>query len=493
MTSSKFRLLLPALLSLCLPVVAQSAQPANRIVAQIDDSNRIALQGNVHPMAQARFDRGPASLSLPTGRISLVLQPSAAQQRALTQYLADLQNPGSPNYHKWLTPAQYGAQFGISDSDLATVESWLQAQGFKVENVPAARNLIQFSGTFGQIQAAFHTSIHTFQVNGVSHFANTSDPQIPAALAPVVAGVAPLNDFRPKPGVVQGPRSHYDTAAHRIQPDLTLQDQNKNNYLVLVPADAATIYDAPNSALNTAYGGTKYDGTGVKLGIVGVSNIEMQDIVNYRTAFLGEASGSVNKPTVIVDGDDPGVQAGGSAVEALLDNEVAGGLAPGATIYFYTSADSDISSGLFNAIARAVNDNAVSILSVSFGSCEQGLGTSGNALINGLAEQASAQGISVTVSSGDGGSAGCDNFDTETAAQYGLAVSGFASTPYNIAVGGTDFDVLSTQMSTYVNTATYGSAPYYGTAKGTIPEATWNDSTTVNTTYSANVATKDSN
>lgn len=493
MTSSKFRLLLPALLSLCLPVLAQSAQPANRIVAQIDDSNRVALQGNVHPMAQARFDRGPASLSMPTGRISLVLQRSAAQQQALTQYLADLQNPGSPNYHKWLTPAQYGAQFGISDSDLATVESWLQAQGFKIERVPEARNLIQFSGTFGQIQQAFHTSIHIFQVKGVSHFANTSDPQIPAALAPVIAGIAPLNDFRPKPGVVQGPRSHYSTAEHRIQPDLTLQDQNNNNYLVVDPADAATIYDAPNSVLNASYSGTKYDGTGVKLGIVGVSNIEIQDIVNYRTAFLGEASGSVNKPTVIVDGDDPGVQPGGSAVEALLDNEVAGGLAPGATIYFYTSADTDISSGLFNAIARAVNDNAVSILSVSFGACEQGLGSAANTLINEIAEQASAEGISLVASTGDGGSAGCDDFDTQTAAQHGLAVSGFASTPYNIAVGGTDFDVLSTSMSTYVNTATYGSAPYYGTAKGFIPEATWNDSTTVNTTYSANVAAKDSN
>lgn len=492
MISSKFRLLLPALLSLCLPVLAQSAQPANRIVAQINDSNRVALQGNVHPMAQARFDRGPASLSMPTGRISLVLQRSAAQQQALTQYLADLQNPGSPNYHRWLTPAQYGAQFGISDSDLATVQSWLQAHGFTVEKVPAARNVIQFSGTFGQIQEAFHTSIHTFQVNGVSHLANVSDPQIPAALAPVVAGVAPLNDFRPKPGVIQGPHSHYNTAEHRIQPDLTLQDTSGNNFLVVDPADAATIYDAPNNALNASYSGTKYDGTGVKLGIVGVSNIEMQDIVNYRTAFLGEASGSVNKPTVIVDGNDPGVQAGGSAVEALLDNEVAGGLAPGATIYFYASADSDVSSGLLNAIARAVNDNAVSILSVSFGACEQGLGSSANTLINELAEQASAQGISLVVSAGDGGSAGCDNFDTETAAQYGLAVSGFASTPYNIAVGGTDFDVLSASMSTYVNTTTYGSAPYYGTAKGFIPEATWNDSTTVNTSYIANVASKNS-
>ena len=493
MISSKFRLLLPALLSLCLPVLAQSAQPANRIVAQINDSNRVALQGNVHPMAQARFDRGPASLSMPTGRISLVLQRSAAQQQALTQYLADLQNPGSPNYHRWLTPAQYGAQFGISDSDLATVQSWLQAHGFTVEKVPAARNVIQFSGTFGQIQEAFHTSIHTFQVNGVSHLANVSDPQIPAALAPVVAGVAPLNDFRPKPQLQHGPRFHWNNSTHTYQPDLTLQDKSGNNYLVLDPADAATIYDSPNKALNTSYtGSTSYDGTGISIGIVGVSDLTVNDVANYRISFLGETSSTVNKPTVVIDGNDPGLVAGGTAVEALLDNEIAGGLAPKAKIYFYASADTDLTSGLFDAALRAIDDNVVSILSMSFGACESGLGTSANQFANELAQQAAAQGISFVVSAGDNGSAGCDDFNTQTTATGGLAVSGLASTPYAIAVGGTDFDGLSqASFGTYASTSS-GSAPYYETAKGYIPEAVWNDSTTTNGSYSANVAARDS-
>jgi subtilase family serine protease len=492
MRSSNFRLLLPALLSFCLPVVAQSAQPANRIVAPIDESTRVTLAGNVHPLAQARYDRGPASLAAPTGRIALVLQRNAAQQQALTQYLVDLQSPGSPNYHKWLTPAQYGARFGVSDSDLATVQNWLQAHGFKIEKVPQARNLIQFSGTFGQIQEAFHTSIHTFQVNGVSHFANAADPQIPAALAPVVAGVGPLNDFRPKPAVVQGPRSHYDPSTQRIEPDLTLKTQSGSLLLVVDPADAATIYDTPNKNLNVNYSGaTTYDGTGVNIGVVGVSNLEMQDITNFRTAFLGESSTSVNLPTVVIDGNDPGVQAGG-AVEGLLDNEVAGGLAPKAKITYYAAADTDLTSGLIDATLRAIDDNTVSIINMSFSACESGLGTSGNQLVDETAQQAAAQGISLVVSAGDNGSAGCDDFNTETAAKQGLAVNGFASTPYTIAVGGTDFDVLSTSMSTYVNTGTSGAAPYYETAKGPIPELPWNDSTTTNGALSANVATKNS-
>jgi subtilase family serine protease len=130
--------------------------------------------------------------------------------------LADLQNPGAPSYHKWLTPAQYGAQFGLSDADLQTVESWLQSHGFKVEKVPQARNVIEFSGNFEQIQSAFHTSIPTLSVNGESHFANMSDPQIPAALAPVVAAVVPLHDFHPKPNLVMGPRGHYDPSTHSM-------------------------------------------------------------------------------------------------------------------------------------------------------------------------------------------------------------------------------------------------------------------------------------
>lgn len=492
MTSTKLRLLLPALVSLCLPVMAQMTPTANRILAPIDEGSRVTLRGNVHPLAQAKFDIGPAQGSNATGRIALLLQRSATQQQALTEYMADLQNPSSPSYHKWLTPAQYGTRFGISDSDLATAESWLQAHGFKIEKVPQARNLIQFSGTFDQVQAAFHTSIHSFRINGQTHFANVSDPQIPTALAPVVAGVGPLNNFHPKSHLVRGPHFHWDAANHRYQPDLTLQDQAGNLYLVVDPADAATIYDSPNKNLNTSYTGTtNYDGTGINLGIVGNSDLTLADVTNYRESFLGETSGSLNLPTVVIDGNDPGLSS--EADEALLDNEIAGGLAPKAKIYFYTAADTDLTSGLIDAAFRAIDDNTVSILSMSFGSCEAGLGNSGNQLIDEAEAQAAAQGISVVVSSGDNGSAGCDDFNTETSAQGGLAVSGYASTPYVIGVGGTDFDGLTqSNISTYVNTGSSGSAPYYETAKGPIPEATWNDSTTTSGSLSANVAAKDS-
>jgi len=486
MKLKKIANLLLAVASACtsLPTLAQASQPSlvvNRIVAPVDEANLVSLKGNVHPLAQARFDRGPAPGSTPTGRLTLVLQPSAAQQQALTQYLADLQNASSPSFHKWLTPAQFGALYGISDADLQTVEGWLESHGFRIDKVPAARNLIQFSGTFDEVQNAFHTSIHSFAVNGESHVANVSDPEIPEALAPVVAGITALNDFRPKPMVKMGPKGHFDESSKRIVPDLTLSGS-----LYVDPADAATIYDTPNKNLNTNYSGTTYDGTGVKIGIAGDSNINMPDITNYRTGFLGLSSSSANDPTVVIDGSDPGPTGTSDEIEALLDNEIAGGMAPGAKIYFYTSADSDLSSGLFNAILRAIDDNAVSILNISFGACEAAEGSNGNAYLNAVFEQAAAQGISVTVSTGDSGSAGCDS-SSATSATQGFGINAFASTPWTIAVGGTDYDTLATSLGSYVSSG-QGSAPYYRTANKYIPENPWNDSTDNNTTYSANIA-----
>jgi hypothetical protein len=469
-----------------LPLTAQTVPQAlavSRITEPLDESMRVTLEGNVHPLAQAQFDQGPAPASMPTGRIMLVLQRSPAQRQALARYLAGLHDPSSPSFHKWLTPAQYGATFGVTDSDLDSVEAWLTSHGFRIEKVPQARNVIQFSGTVDQVQSAFHTAIHEFFVNGETHYANISDPQIPAALAPVVAGIAPLNNFRPKPNAKQGPAGRYDLTNHTIQPELTESGPS----LWMVPADAATIYDTPNAALNPNYSGTTYDGTGVNIGIAGDSNVTMQDILNYRVAFLGETATTANLPIVVVDGNDPLINS--DEAEALLDTEIAGGIAPKATIYLYTSAGGDISSGLYNAIFRAIDDNTVSILNISFSACEAGLGSSGNELILEVAEQTAAQGISVTVSSGDSGSAACDSIG---GFMVGLAVNGFASTPWNVAVGGTDFDILSTQFSTYVDTTSSGCAPYYLTAKSYIPEEPWNDSTSVNINIADNVATVDS-
>ncbi len=458
--------------------------PATRaITTAIHNSDRVALDGNVRNAIRRAADLGAVSPSMMAHHVTLVLARSAARQAALDQYLADVQNPKSSEYRHWLTPAQYGSMFGAAAEDVQTVEGWLQSQGFAIEKTSPAANIITFSGSVGQLENAFSTSIHTISMQGEKHIANITQPQIPRALAPVIRAVVGMDDIHPRSNMRTGPTAKFNPSSRRIEADFTLFDSSGNPYLYVDPADASTIYDTPNGNLNKSYKGTTYDGAGVTVGVVGDSNVELAPVTNYRTAFLGETATTVNLPTVIVDGSDPGIN--GDEVESWLDLEVLGGIAPKAKINYYTSDDSDLSAGLFNAIIRAINDNTVSVLSVSFGECEALAGTQTTDLIGELYQQAAAQGITVTVSSGDAGAAQCDNDNVETSAMNGLAVNGLGSTPNNVSVGGTDYDALRTQFTTYVTTSENGqpdsgAAPYYETALSYIPEEPWNDSTSVN-------------
>ena len=324
----------------------------------------------------------------------------------------------------------------------------------------------------------------------------------------MVRGVTALNDFHPQPHVIRGGHATFKKEPGAVRPELTIYGpgnwgpEDYDVYFLPVAGDAAIIYDMPNAAMNSAYTGTTWTGDGVTIGIASDSNLSasaIADVANYRSLFLNEplatATTDAQLPKVVVDGNDPGVNS--DELEALQDVEMAEAFAPQALTTLYTSANTDLQSGLFLAIQRAVDDNAVAILNISFGSCEQNLGAATNAFLNEIYEQAAAQGISITVSTGDSGSAGCDA-DTVgfgTAASAGLAVNGLASTPWNVAVGGTDFDVLFTaSLSTleqYIQVpsttaAMTGRPPYFATSLGYIPEEPWNDSTNVFTTYQNN-------
>jgi hypothetical protein len=456
------------------PNLHAQASRAGLISQTVNESDRVVLSGNTHPLATRAADRGAVSPDMPADRMLLLLKRSPESESTLRSTIEALHNRNSPSFHKWLTPAQFGTQFGVADSDIATVTAWLQSHGFKVQGATAGRTAIEFSGTAGQIQQAFHTSIHSYQVQGEMHHANSTDPQIPAALAPVVAGISTLNDFHPRSMAKKGPRGIYDLKSKKARPELTATGSS-GDFLYVGPADAATIYNSPIRALNPAATGNTVDGTGATIAIIGDSNISVDQNANYRKLF-GLAA---KAPTVIVDGGvDPGEN--GDAVEAYLDTEVANGIAPGAKLYFYTAADSAVNYGLDLAALRAVNDNLADVLSVSFGLCEGALYTQGNQFYESIWEQAAAQGISVTVSTGDAGSAGCDDENTQTLATYGLQVNGLASTPFNIAVGGTDFAALAgpdgfgRDFGNYVSSN--NDPKTLRSAKTYIPEVPWNDS-----------------
>ena len=478
------------LASFLTPVSAQNPAVVPRINGPVDESALATLRGNVPPQARPELDKGEASPATALASMRLVLSRSPAQQAAMNTLMAQQLDKSSPNYHHWLTPEQFGKLYGPADSDIAAIIAWLESHGLKVVDIPPGRNNIAFSGTVSQVAEAFHTPIHSFDDHGEQFLSNTTDPRIPTALAPVISGVAQLNTIRPRPHSVRGPAGQFDPASHRLvpagessatRPDLTTGSTGSFT-LFLVPADAATIYDTPNSLNATfASGATSYTGAGVTIGIVGDALIQAATVVDYRTKFLGDTT----PPTInnISNSTVPPATPGNDTDEGYLDVEIAGGLAPGASLVFYTS------SSLQAAIQQALTDNKVDILSVSFGECEISLGASGNQLLGGpggLWQQASMAGIAVVVSAGDSGSAGCDinNPTASSSASHGLQVSGFATTPYNIAVGGTDYSSLVGGFTTYANTT---NAANFGSAKGYIPESTWNDSTSKDTTVSANI------
>lgn len=443
----------------------QESKVAARVTRAVDDTDRVVLRGNVHPAARAEFDEGVAADSRPMNRMVLLLQRSAEQEKALAQFMEDQQNRNSANYHTWLTPEQFGQQFGPADADIQAVTDWLGAHGFQVKRISKGRTMIEFSGNAGLVRSAFHTEIHRLLVRGKEHVANMSDPEIPSALAPVVKGVVGLHNFRPRSFLHNVGTFQRNAKTGEIRPAFTFSDVN-GQFFGVGPADFATIYNVQT---------TTATGAGQSIAIVGQSNINLQDVADFRSIFGLPG----NVPQVILNGPDPGLVSGDES-ESDLDVEWAGAVAQQANIIFVTTqtAQTDGVAGIDASAMYIVDNNVAPVLSESYGSCEAGLGTAGNAFYNAMWQQAAAEGITVVISAGDNGSAGCDPAAppaNQNAASLGLGISGFASTPFNLAMGGTDFDDATNQGTFWSTTNTSTTPPVPASAKGYIQESTWND------------------
>lgn len=458
---------------------AQQGQAPARITQAIDATRLTVLAGNTHPLARAEFDRGAAPASLGMQRMLLTLSRSPQNEAALQNLLREQQDKSSPNYHAWVTPTQFGQQFGPSSQDIQTITSWLESNGFQIDRVANGRGVIEFSGNAGQVQAAFHTAIHSYVVSGKQHWANASDPQIPSALVPVVNGILSLHNFPRKPlhHVIGRFSKDKRTGIGQLRritssasPLLTASNNcglNRTACYAVGPFDFATIYNV----LGLWNATSPIDGTGETIAIVGQSDIYPQDVTDFRADFGLPAA----KFNVIHDGPDPGkLASSGDETESDLDVEWAGAIAKGATIDFVVSGTTNSTAGVDLSAEYIVDNDLAPILSESYGACELDLGTAGNQFFNNLWQQAAAEGITVFISSGDSGSSVCDQ-GSSSAAAGGLSVNGIASTPYNVSVGGTDFNDLS-NPTTYWNSTS--SSVTQESAKGYVPEMTWNDTCT---------------
>jgi len=438
-------------LMVCASAGTALAQARQRIAQRVDNRKLMRLPGTTHPLATRVNDRGRVAGGVAMDRMLLVLKSSPEQEAALEQLLAEQQDPASPHYREWLTPRQFGERFGASQGDLDVLANWLQERGFRVNGVAEGRRTLEFSGTARQVEEAFQTEIHQYDVNGERHSANATDIAIPEALAPVVGGIRSLHDFPVHPLYRRAPAFNISSSVHAIG-----------------PYDFAAIYNV------AALWNLNYDGTGQTIAISGHTNIKLSDVTTFRSYFGLPA----NNPQIVVNGADPGIIGADEETEADLDVEWSGAVARGATVQFVVSKSTRTTDGVDLSNVYIVDHNAASAISLSFGACEAQLGVAGNAFYSSLWAQAAAQGISVFVSSGDTGSAGCDvplaldgkGKNITQPASGGLAVNGLASTPYNVAVGGTEFNEAA---GSYWNSAMDA---HRASASGYIPEVVWQES-----------------
>lgn len=443
-----------------------AAQP-DRIQGSVFGARRVALPGNVHRLALPKFDQGPVDPAMPMGTILLQTAPTAAQQTALTQLLAQQQDAKSSNYHKWLTPELWADRFGLSGNDMAQIMAWLQAQGFTMIHAARGRNWVSFTGTAAQVQSAFGTEIHRFNVNGDMHYANTTAPLVPAALSGIVTGFRGLHDFRPRAMSQKRMRPAYYDAHYNAD--------------FIAPGDIATLYDI------TALYAAGIDGTGQRLAVMGQTDIYLADLNNFRSAFgLSTLSCTTNSSNVITScndphfkyvlgGTDPGLSTHGDIGEADLDLEWSGAVARGAQLIYVNTNDT------FASFYYAIDNNLAPVITLSYGECEfddnyinspyPGQTQSNEAEL----QMANSEGITFFNSSGDSGVAECDYYATVTStnlATQGLAVSYPASSPEVTGVGGSAIPWDNLGNPTYWSTT---NATDGGTILKYIPEQVWND------------------
>jgi len=262
----RFCLLLMILGSASFSSTAQIPVPQARVTQPIDEKRSVALPGNVHPLARAEFDRGPAPLDLKLNRMLLVLKRAPEQEVALRKLLDEQQDKFSPNYHAWLTPDQFGQRFGPADTDIEAITQWLSSQGFTDIRVANGRTAVEFSGNSTQVHAAFHTEIHRYLLPDGEHFANSTDPQIPSALSPVVEGVFTLHNFFKQPLVHVVENQVTTSVAQGSHPLFT----SSGGAHALTPFDYYKIYNFDPTQ--------PYGPVSERIAIVARSNINLQDV-----------------------------------------------------------------------------------------------------------------------------------------------------------------------------------------------------------------------
>ncbi|MGA2673410.1 MAG: protease pro-enzyme activation domain-containing protein [Terracidiphilus sp.] len=454
-----FRAVLLATIALSIAPLAWT-QTANAITQTVDAAKVRALPNHLPQWASPANSTGVVPADTMLAPMTVVLSRSGQQEQVFEKFLADQQNPASPEYHHWLTPEEMGERFGLSEQDIDTVSGWLQSQGLHVNWVSPSRMFIGFGGTAGDVGRAFHTELQYYKVNGVQRISVSSDPMIPEALVPAIKGIRGLFTIEDKP-------LHHAASMRSDSPEM---DAGGGTHFI-APADFATIYDLP----------TNLTGAGEIIGIVGRARTNPADFNNFKSL----TGSTFTNPTEIVPtaygGVDPGpaattcttspCSAPGDQSEATLDVLRSGSVAPGATLWLVVA--SSASGGIDDDTQYLVNANPLpQVITISFGACESAAGAANVNYWDTLFKQAAGEGISVFVASGDAGASGCDSYNAAPpASPLANSPNYICSSSYATCLGGTEFADTSSP-STYWNSS---NGTGLSSALSYIPEGGWNE------------------
>ncbi len=391
-------------------------EPGSRIAGDWRGGASAVIATSLPPLPRPAADGGPASAGVRLERVLLLLEPTAAQRKALDAELAAQLDPASAEYHHWLTPAEFAASYGNSGTDVAAVVKWLEAQGLVVAGLPAGRGWIEFSGTVAQVEQAFQTQVDSLATADGTRYGLVKPIAVPAALRPLIHGLVSLD------GVTA-------TAAVTAAQAMAVSAQEAAGAKTLLQAGAMTPGLAAEGLHLDALHAAGADGTGETIAIAARSGVQAADVAAFRKAF-GLPGSEVR---MVANGPDPGRTADESA--AVMAASWAGAAAPGAQVVVVPAATTAATDGIDLSLAGIVDGALAHTVAVGYSACEAALSEAHQAFYAAVYRQAAAQGMAVIAASGDSGASACHAAGSDAAVTTGLAVNGLAATPWNTALG----------------------------------------------------------
>ena len=385
-----------------------------------------------------------------TRRLNLTAVLKLHDGVGLEELVREQHNPASPNYRRWLSPAEFTRRFGPSQAEVDRVTGWLASKGFVIDSSTPSKRLIRFHAPTATVSAAFNLKFAATPDGRL--YANLSDPHLPSDLVPVVDWIGGLDNLKAKIVYPRLIRPHPNV-------DVNLLGDHFG------PPDIYSFYDETPLLDNTP---TPIDGRNTDcVAIIEDSNFDHASTDAFNTqfdlpAFDYSLEPGTNFLTFYADLSDPGINS--DQFEALIDLEYAHALAPGADLVNYVGDDSNSSTGVgfLDAALVAIDQDRCGTISISYGIC--GANATFFQEIDTFFAQGAAQGQSIFIAAGDFGAAKYAFNAKQDACVPGAqrGVEGLESSPHVTSVGGTMFDPAYDENGNNV---------------GNVPESVWNSGT----------------